>query len=38
MDTHLQHVMGKLGFKSRARVAAWHATIGRTVASIAGKL
>jgi predicted ATPase/DNA-binding NarL/FixJ family response regulator len=25
-DSHLQHVMGKLGFKSRAQVAAWHAS------------
>jgi DNA-binding CsgD family transcriptional regulator len=23
-DSHLQHAMGKLGFKSRAQVAAWH--------------
>jgi non-specific serine/threonine protein kinase len=24
-DSHLQHAMGKLGFRSRAQVAAWHA-------------
>jgi len=25
-DSHLQHAMGKLGFKSRAQMAAWHAS------------
>jgi non-specific serine/threonine protein kinase len=24
-DSHVQHMMGKLGFRSRAQLAAWHA-------------
>jgi DNA-binding NarL/FixJ family response regulator len=31
-DSHLQHVMDKLGFNSRAQVAAWYAPNGRTLA------
>jgi non-specific serine/threonine protein kinase len=30
VDSHVQHVLNKLGFKSRAQIAAWHASSRKT--------
>jgi class 3 adenylate cyclase len=30
VDSHVQHVLNKLGFKSRAQIAAWHASFRKT--------
>lgn len=36
VDTHVVHILNKLGFRSRAQIAAWAAQQGLTQAPTAG--